>query len=235
MLQDLNIAMYGMKNPSAHPIGESGFDDGNPLPPLIGRLSADGFPVRNHITQRYHTFPPELFAQFIVVVCADFMEQGALSASATRDNDICLFHFLRFRFFSDLLRYVSDYLLVVPPVFEKYLWTPDFKEPSRNEIFFLTGIWKDIMHRNDQQAVYQLTPHEKGNLVEILEKYPYLIEPHVALACSMEFGETVNGYSRKILCEKALKFIEGWGLLAYKKVSMKEVLHAIQEVLNDEE
>ena len=30
--------------------------------------------------------------------------------------DICLFQFLRFRFFNDVIRFVSRYLYVIPPV-----------------------------------------------------------------------------------------------------------------------
>jgi hypothetical protein len=231
MIQDLNFAMYGMKN---LPTTQSGTDgDGNPLPPLLSRLTSDGFRVRNHITQKFHVFPPHLFAQFIVIVCADFMEQGALPGGA-HDMDLCLFRFLRYRYFNDLLRYVSPFLHVIPPVFQKYLWESSFQEPTRQELQMIMALWKPLVMTESCDSVYHLTLHEKNLLVGMVEKYPYLIEPHVALACGLEDGEDVEGHNRKQLCQTSLRLIEEWGMLSYKKASMKDVLKKIHQILEEE-
>lgn len=230
MIQDLNLAMYGMKNPSVTKSAMVG--DGNPLPPLLSRLTSDGFPVRNHITQKYHTFPPHLFAQFIVIVCADFMEQGALPSGA-HDMDLCLFRFLRYRYFNDLLRYVSPFLYVIPPVFQKYLWENSFQEPTRKEIEMIMALWKPLVMNESCDSIYHLTLHEKNLLVGMVEKYPYLIEPHVVLACGLEDSEDVEGYKKKDLCQTSLRLMEEWGMLAYKKASMKDVLQKIHEIMED--
>jgi hypothetical protein len=233
MIQDLNYAMYGVRTiPLTRPVG---CVDGNPLPPLISQLSAEGFRVRNHITQKYHIFPPHLFAQFIVVVCADFMEQGALPAGA-HDMDICLFRFLRYRYFNDLLRFVSPFLHVIPPVFEKYLWDKSFTEPTRDEVQLLMLLWGTLVTNDPSSSasVYHLTPHEKDLLVDMIESYPYLIEPHVVLACGLESGETIEGHNRVELCQRSLRLIEEWGLLSYKKGTMKEVLKKIQGIIEED-
>ena len=83
-------------------------------------MTAEGFPVRNHITQTIHVLSPDLFAQFAIVMCADFMEQG-VAGVGSEDADICLFQFLRFRFYNDLIQFVKPYLRVIPAVFEKYM------------------------------------------------------------------------------------------------------------------
>jgi hypothetical protein len=232
MIQDLNFAMYGMKT---IPLTSKtdGDDDGNSLPPLLSRLTSDGFRVRNHITQKYHVFPPHLFAQFIVVVCADFMEQGALPGGA-RDMDLCLFRFLRYRYFNDLLRYVSPFLCVIPPVFKKYLWENSFQEPTREELQMIMSLWGPLVMNEACDSVYHLTLHEKNLLVRMVEKYPYLIESHVVLACGLEDGEDVEGYNRRDLCRTSLRLIEEWGMLSYKKASMKDVLKKIHGILEEE-
>jgi hypothetical protein len=94
--------------------------DGNPYPKLKCMLGADGFPVTNHITSTKHVLPSRFFAHFIIVFAADFMDQGALPFGSS-DLDVCLFQFLRFRFFSDVIRFVSPYLEVIPPV-QLHIW-----------------------------------------------------------------------------------------------------------------
>jgi hypothetical protein len=239
MIQDLNYAMYGMKTiPLTRP---SDCHDGNPLPPLHTQLSSEGFPVRNHITQQYHIFPPYLFAQFIVIVCADFMEQGALPAGA-HDMDLCLFRFLRYRYFNDLLRFVSPFLHIIPPVFKKYLWEKTFQEPTREEIQLLMLLWGTLVTNDltssssssSSLSVYHLTPHEKNLLVDMIESYPYLIEPHVVLACGLEYGETIEGLNRTELCQRSLRLIEEWGMLSYKKGNLKDVLKKIQGIIRED-
>ena len=90
LLMDLMKAMYGKDyvqtlskfgNSTAASSSPSSSDvasadrDGNPLPELKGRLTSEGFPVRNHITQQVHVLPAEFFAHFVIVMIADFMEQ----------------------------------------------------------------------------------------------------------------------------------------------------------------
>ena len=123
LICDLLVAMYGKEYVSIRGILSNvnrselaGVKiDGNCYPPLKGQLSDEGFPVRNHITQKVSVLPPAFFAHFITVFCADFMDQGALSQGSC-DMDVCLFQFLRFRFFNDVLRFVSPHLYVIPPV-----------------------------------------------------------------------------------------------------------------------
>jgi hypothetical protein len=89
LLWDLMKAMYGKEyvqnlskfgsSTAASPANSSeaatADKDGNPLTELKGRLTSDGFPVRNHITQQVHVLPAEFFAHFVIVMVADFMEQ----------------------------------------------------------------------------------------------------------------------------------------------------------------
>lgn len=244
MLQDLNYEMYGIKTIPIKAKSESKNEydineDGNPLPELKSKLSPNGFPVRNHITQKYSNFPPELFAQFIVVVCADFMEQGALPSGAVHDMDLCLFHFLRFRYFIDLIRYVSSYLYVIPPILQEYFLDKSFKEPTRKEIQLIIDIWRNVVqnkinNKDTNNHIYFLTDREKYLLVEILNKCPYLIEPHVILACGLEDGEEFEGLTKQILSKKGISLIEKWGMMCYKKTSMKDVLDLLEDMLDDE-
>jgi hypothetical protein len=178
------ISRYGILSPSV-PINK---EDGNPLPLLKGRLTADGFPVRNHITQQTHIFPADCFAQFILVYCADFMEQGALTGAAS-DMDICIFQFNRYRFFNDVLRFVSPFLRKIPPVFEKYMWDRAFLEPKREEILLLKSIWPSLFPKDGAGPRYLPNASEKGFLLSLTQKYPYLVEPHIALASCLEVGE----------------------------------------------
>ena len=90
---DLMKAMYGKDyvqnlskfgNSTAASSSSSSPDrDGNPLPELKGRLTSEGFPVRNHITQQVHVLPAEFFAHFVIVMIADFMEQVNVTIDET--------------------------------------------------------------------------------------------------------------------------------------------------------
>jgi hypothetical protein len=129
LLRDLMVVMYGaecvtgygllvnIRNDEIDRARGSSDDriDGNPYPKLKCVLSPEGFPVTNHITSTKHVLPAKFFAHFIVVFAADFMDQGALPFGSS-DLDVCLFQFLRYRFFSDVIRFVSPHLTVVPPV-----------------------------------------------------------------------------------------------------------------------
>lgn len=165
LMRDLREAMYGKDNARAALQANSifgspapmamenadGSPNGNPHPPVLHTLSNSGFQVRNHITQEYHVLPPELFASFVVVFCADFMDQGA-AGTGSHDYDICLFQFQRYRFFRDILTFVGPYLHSKPPVMCKYMdldldldldpscqqllehTAPSFAEPTRYEV-----------------------------------------------------------------------------------------------------
>lgn len=216
LMRDLIPAMYGEKN--AH--GLMGFsktgtrnpNDGNWSPPLVGTLSSEGFPVRNHITQAVHIMPPDLFAQFIIVFVADFMDQGALGLGS-EDSDICLFQFLRFRFFNDVIAFVKPYVRVMPPVFEKYMGSHDFVELHRSEVVVLKRIWSHNVYKalkianphqyiegskgnaNDAVAAAGLTDavkisaEDKSLLLSMIKRCPYLAEPKIALACAVKQNE----------------------------------------------
>ncbi len=213
LMPDLMKAMYGEKGGKAFMGGgivKAG--DGNPYPPLIGELSANGFMVRNHITQEPHVFSPDLFAQFIMVFMADFIDQGALPLGSD-DSDICLFQFLRYRFFSDMVRFVKPYLRVVPAVWFKYLGDKDFVEPLRKEVLRMKGLWKKNVSKalavaspnsttegsvgvtRDGSLAARLTSitgfteDDKQFLVQLIARCNYLSEPKIALACALTNGE----------------------------------------------
>jgi hypothetical protein len=155
LMRDLREAMYGKEaakaalqansifgSPAPVPLQNTdGSPNGNPHPPVLHTLSPCGFQLRNHITQEFHVLPPELFASFIVVFCADFMDQGA-AGTGSHDYDICLFQFQRYRFFRDILTFVGPYLHCKPPVMCKYMEldssakhdATSFAEPSRDEV-----------------------------------------------------------------------------------------------------
>ena len=136
LMGDLLEAMYGGQHISGKGLlanikreGLPKSSDGNQYPQLTGKLTAEGFPVRNHITQKSHVLTAEFFAQFVIVFVADFMDQGALGIGSA-DMDICLFQFMRFTFFNDVLKFVSPYLRVIPPVrsmFKQKQTNIDFK------------------------------------------------------------------------------------------------------------
>jgi hypothetical protein len=207
LLCDLMGAMYGPKNMSKygvmakHVIVNS--KDGNPLPPLIGSLSEEGFPVRNHITQQVHILPPDLFAQFALVMIADFMDQGVVGVGSA-DMDICLFHFIRYRFYNDLLRFVSKYLRVVPEVWTKYLWDKDFVEPTRNELKTFMQMWDSVFHTGDNLILEDksklLAPQEKNFLCGLITTYPYLLEPRVLLGMCMACDDVTPQVRKSCLC-----------------------------------
>ena len=129
LMRELLTAMYGsecvtgwglISNIKRDTLEKNG--DGNPYPKMTGKLTSEGFPVRNHITQREHIFPSEFFAHFVIVFVADFMDQGALAIGSS-DMDVCLFQFIRFRFFNDVLRFVSPFLRVIPPVIQFFMFS----------------------------------------------------------------------------------------------------------------
>jgi hypothetical protein len=210
-------------------------EDGNPLPPLVGRLTEEGFPLHNHITQAAHIIPADCFAQFIVVFCADFMDQGALPI-ACADMDICLFHFMRYRFFNDVLRFVSPFLRVFPPVFKRYMEDGGFLEPTRKEILNFERMWKVYYKSNISPSPSAALELDKQALLYMSERYPYLAETRLLLACMLRKdevlkGEAGAGYTRQGLAVSAREVVEEWGMMAYKKSNMGQVLDRITELM----
>lgn len=210
LLRDLMSSMYGAENAKRALRGDSSSgEDGNPYPALIGELTAEGYPVRNHITQVVHILPPDLFAQFAVVFIADFMEQGALGFGSA-DSDVCLFQFLRYRFFNDLLQFVKPYIRVMPPVWEKYMGKKQFVEATRKEVIAFKRIWKTLMKlfehyqakysdfsaRNEARIqgkkpfVFNLSEEDRQTVLRMVQRLPYLAEPKIVLAATIPSGET---------------------------------------------
>ena len=176
--------------------------DGNPYPPLVGRLEAEGFSVRNHITQQVHMLSPDLFAQFSIVMVADFMEQGVVALGAA-DNDICMFRFMRYRFWSDFILYLGDYLREKPAVWAKYLGKSAFIEPTREEVIRMKGLWfelmdtfkaqrKQVIHRVAEFHYSGATAEDKLFVASFIYKYPYIAEPFIFLAATMTITETIQ-------------------------------------------
>lgn len=233
LLSDLANAMYGpgiisrfgdiSKEVLLNP------EDGNALPPLVGRLTAEGFPLRNHVTQVSHVVPADCFAQFAVVFCADFMDQGALPF-ASADMDICLFQFMRYRFFNDLLVFVSDFLRVPPRPFKKHMWEQSFLEPSRSEVQEMKKLWKVYYASNVSPTPSEGLHKDQKTLLRLVQRYPYLAEPRLVLAATMRKDEVLGGFTRQRLATTARELVEDWGMMAYKKSSMKEVLDRIELV-----
>lgn len=183
--------------------------DGNPYPPLVGHLTDEGFLVRNHITQKMHVIPASFFAQFCVVMIADFMEQGAIMLGSS-DADLCQFQFMRYRFYVDLLDFVKPYLRVVPPVFQKHLLregkiVPNaatsptgsdnlrFIEPSRFEVIACQRLWLTTM----QSFVSFSEQHSVGLPDQLVSDAKKTIP---------SFSITVSGEDREILTNMVRKY-----------------------------
>ena len=180
--------------------------DGSTYPRLIGKLGPEGFSVQNHITQQFHTLSPDLFAQYGIVMLADFMEQGVIALGAP-DSDICMFRFMRFRFWADFVNYLGPYVRVAPVPFAKYMSRDaDYIEPTRDEVVRFKSLWMSLMERYHKyystehkaaDADFQFTPaatvqQDRQLLVEMVGKYPYLAEPYIALAAMMDKKEKVS-------------------------------------------
>jgi len=231
---------------------------GNVYPKLISVLGPEGFAVRNHITQEMHHLPPDLFAQFGMVMLADFMEQGVVAVGAA-DSDECMFQFMRFRFWTDFVRFISPYLRVVPPVFVKYMGVgggsnehTDYIEPTREEVVSFKKLWKALMYKFDDfaklenkpaDAEFQFAVGVSGSVEkdlalasDMMQKYPYLAEPFIAMAAMISKKEKIGKQSRSSLAKTGLQRLEEWGMLSVKSGGvhgMKEVLHLIKTLTNN--
>lgn len=203
LMRDLMTTLYGRNAKSIMGGGIISALDGNPYPGRLPcTLTEEGYPLRNHITQKKHVIPPDLFAQFVIVMIADFMEQGALGVGSD-DADMCLFQFSRFRFYNDLILFVTPYLRVLPKVWFDYLGEKDFVEPKRNEIVVLKRTWKSnivpLFASNEIELTDDiittcvlLSSIELQVISHMVRQYPYLLEPRLILACAIGPKEIVQ-------------------------------------------
>ena len=195
LMRNLMVTLYGenAKNIMGGGIYKEG--DGNPYPPRLNTvLTEAGYPVSNHITQKSHIVPPALFADFCIVMVADFLEQGALGLGSD-DYDICLFQFLRYRFFSDLFVYIKPYLKVVPKVWFKYLGENDFAEPLRAEVVTLKRLWERSLvplFGTSAPPSIKISQADKDLLTHVVGKYTYLSEPRLLLALALGESEVAH-------------------------------------------
>jgi hypothetical protein len=180
--------------------------DGNPYPKRLHEISSLGYPVRNHITQEIHILSSDFFAQFIMVTIADFMEQGGVGFGA-KDLDICLFQFMRFRFYNDLIMFVKPFLRSIPSVWMKYMGNNVFIEPTRSEIIIFKKHWKAMLQEYlifSQQSMASSSssnPIAKSfqysnikecdykSIFKMIHKYPYLAEPKIFIASTLAINE----------------------------------------------
>jgi hypothetical protein len=86
------------------------------------------------------------------------------------DLDICLFQFLRFRFYSDLIRFVKPFLRISPPVWEKYLWDNTYIEPLRDEVLAFKKLWRLCMRGGLSWAREGVSSQDKA----LLDVFIYL-------------------------------------------------------------
>jgi len=220
--------------------------DGSTYPKLIGKLGPEGFEVQNHITQKFHSLSPDLFAHFCMVMMADFMEQGVVALGAP-DSDICMFRFMRFRFWADLMNYIDPYLRAPPTPFKKYMAKhSDYIEPTRDEVVRFKALWMSLMERfhtyqsvtnKADDADFQYNPVGGSNELQLAlhmtEKYPYIAEPFIALASMIGKTEKIEKHSRKSLASEGMSRLEDWGMLSVKSgvYGMKEVLRLAKELM----
>jgi len=203
MYGEKSNATLGSKNNTAAKESTGTASDGSTYPKLIGELGPEGFPVQNHITQQMHMLSPDLFAQYGMVMLADFMEQGVIALGAP-DSDICMFRFMRFRFWSDFVCFLGPYLRVMPAPFAKYMGKgSNFIEPNRNEVLRFKNLWVALMERfsvyssqhhraSDADFQFRASADDRAVVHHMSEKYPYLAEPFIALAAMLGASEKLE-------------------------------------------
>lgn len=69
------------------------------------------------------------------------------------------------------------------------MWDASFTEPSREEVILLKKLWTGVFEAPDGAALRDM---DKARILEMIEKYPYLPEPHLVLAASADKGETIK-------------------------------------------
>ena len=98
--------------------------------------------------------------------CNAGYHSGALIVGST-DLDICLFQILRFRFYSDLIRFVKPFLRVSPPAWEKYFGDNTYIEPLREEVLAFKKLWRECMRRGERWASDAVSSEDRALLSQI--------------------------------------------------------------------
>jgi FixJ family two-component response regulator len=143
--------------------------------------------------------------------------------------------------------FVKPHLHHLPPIWMKYMGEADFVEPTRPQIMMLQTVWKEVLNdyvqsktKSSTSTVFQfrfrsLTATERTLLETVVVHCPYLPEPRVILAATMEISETLRlqdaDYTRQLLATQARTLLEEWGMLTIKSAGvhgMKEVLDLIE-------
>lgn len=239
LTRDLVRAMYGSAAKDLFS-SATGVDGAIENPKLVGILGPEGFPVKNHITQSVHVMNPDLFAQYCMVMIADFMEQG-VDPSNHPFADVTLFQFQTYRYFNDLIRFIKPYLRASPPVWDKYMGASDFREPNRTEIVAFKNLYCLLLKSFDalnhkstgsnssvNGFVYEAYSADELALVtDMTRKYPYLMEPHLALAAMTIPVNDSSQAKRVALAVRAEELLSEWGLLCVKSAGT----HGIKVVL----
>jgi hypothetical protein len=140
-------------------------------------------------------------------------------------------------FFNDVIQFVKPYVRVMPPVFEKYMGTHEFKELLRSEVVALKRIWaknvskalsianpnhyvegavgvtKDAVAAAGLSDAVGIGAEDKALLVVMIKRCPYLAEPKIALACSLKQNETYEvRYVHVLLFSRFSQFVFASGL-----------------------
>lgn len=195
-------------------------------------LGKEGFPVRNHVTGEVVRFPPKVFAAFMMVLIADFLEQGVSSPLLYPDEDIGIFQFVRLIFFADCIRFISPYLDVIPSVWEECGLLKDsrFAEPTREELVALKRIWDDHVAVGALR-LHEISSQDEELLRRMTEKYPFIPEPMAALAATCKSKGKEGKGERERLKREAMRLVEQWGMLFYKQVGHIKDFHEAVELI----
>jgi len=185
----------------------------DPANQMNAKLTSQGFQVSNHVTGKTHIVGPKVFAAFCIVMIADFMEQGVSGSGIYSDENVVMFSFVRLRFWADIIRFISPFLDVIPPIFEKFgmLEGKNFLEPTREEVLLLQPL---LPKGNQREYKVTLSVKQKQVVEEMIEKYPYLPEARMILAGTMKAGEP----GREKLVNEALELYNDWGNLMFKQI-----------------
>lgn len=167
------------------------------------------------------------------------MEQGFVSMFST-DLDACLFQFLRYGFFNDLIMFVKPYLRVMPPVFERYMGSKVYVEANRRQILIMKSTWKELLHSYVEQREKEgenmffvfrsLGSEEKKVCDQLIKHCHYLPESRIILAASLPKSDK----RRITLAKESLGLLEEWGMLTIKSAGvhgMKEVLNLLEHLM----
>ena len=128
----------------------------------------------------------------------------------------------------DVIRFVRPYLDNVPAVWEKYGLLSDerYEEPSREEILGLKSAWDNYVAKSPAAAA-AMPEKERAMLVSMVEKYPWIPEPMVALAVA---GGT-RKYAPRELAMRGKALLEEWGMTFYKQAGHVKDVYALCEAV----